>query len=299
MLYGIAEVLATELGAEVVVVNVGGEAHAPDRFSYPLALPSIDLEGYRAAARGDDLLVMSPAFSHLWLGRTAPRRKLMYLQHFNTFRMLDTLFTDYVCVSRHTSDMLRVTYGIRAEVIPACIEPVAESPPAWSARPERRVLVNLKGDRALNGQLLEEIRSGLAARGLEPEFVDPVQGGVQHAELMRTLGSHRFLLTLTDSEGFGLLPLEAMARGVAVTGFDGFGGREYMRHGRNSLCHPFPRVDRVIDSLALLMTDERRARTIAAAGQKTAQSYSAQRFRAAWRGLLTRLVSARSATQQN
>ena len=290
MLYGIAEVLATEFGAEVIVVDVGGEAHAPDRFSYPLALPSIDVDGYRAAAREDDLLVMSPAFSHLWLGRTAPRRKLMYLQHFNTFRVLDTFFSDYVCVSRHTRDMLRATYGIRAQVIPAFIEPVAQAPPDWTERPDGRVLVNLKGDRGLNMQLLEEIRSGLAARGVAAEFVDPVQGGVQHAELMRTLGNHRYLLTLTESEGFGLLPLEAMARGVAVVGFDGFGGRDYMRQGRNSLCHPFPQVDRVIDSLTLLLTDASRARAIALAGQQTARGFNRARFRSAWHRALDALV---------
>lgn len=290
MLYGIAEVLATEFGAEVIVVDVGGEAHAPDRFGYPLALPSIDVDGYRAAAREDDLLVMSPAFSHLWLGRTAPRRKLMYLQHFNTFRVLDTFFSDYVCVSRHTRDMLRATYGIRAQVIPAFIEPVAQAPPDWTERPDGRVLVNLKGDRGLNTQLLEEIRSGLAARGVAAEFVDPVQGGVPHAELMRTLGNHRYLLTLTESEGFGLLPLEAMARGVAVVGFDGFGGRDYMRPGRNSLCHPFPQVDRVIDSLTLLLTDASRARAIALAGQQTARGFNRARFRSAWHRALDALV---------
>ncbi len=291
MLYGIAEVLATELGAEVIVVNVGGETHAPDRFSYPLALPSIDVGSYRAAAREDDLLVMSPAFSHLWLGRTAPRRKLMYLQHFNTFRALDTFFSDYVCVSRHTRDMLRATYGIAARVIPAFIEPVADAPPDWSARPDQRVLVNLKGDRGLNAQLLEEIRSGLAVRGLAPEFIDPVQGGIGHAELMHRLGSHRYLLTLTDSEGFGLLPLEAMARGVAVTGFDGFGGRDYMRRGRNSLCHPFPQLGRVIDSLALLLTDPHRARAIALEGQRTASRFAKARFRTAWRHVLKQVTT--------
>jgi len=41
------------------------------------------------------------------------------------------------------------------------------------------------------------------------------------------------LYPLSVAEGFGLVPLEAMAMGSVVVGFDGYGGREHLTPGAN------------------------------------------------------------------
>src|SRR5699024_11667184 len=46
-------------------------------------------------------------------------------------------------------------------------------------------------------------------------------------QLSTMMGQHKYYLTLTPMEGFGLPPLEAMSSGCAVFGFNGYGGRDY------------------------------------------------------------------------
>src|SRR5699024_9690862 len=46
-------------------------------------------------------------------------------------------------------------------------------------------------------------------------------------QLSTIMGQHKYYLTLTPVEGFGLPPLEAMSSGCAVLGFDGYGGQDY------------------------------------------------------------------------
>jgi hypothetical protein len=53
--------------------------------------------------------------------------------------------------------------------------------------------------------------------------------GVTEVEAARLLRSSAVFLALSEQEGFGLPPLEAMASGCVVVGFHGGGGREYFR----------------------------------------------------------------------
>ena len=45
-----------------------------------------------------------------------------------------------------------------------------------------------------------------------------------HEALLERMSEHRYFLTLSPSEGFGLTQLEAMAAGCTVAGFHGGGG---------------------------------------------------------------------------
>jgi glycosyltransferase involved in cell wall biosynthesis len=104
---------------------------------------------------------------------------------------------------------------------------------------------------------------------------------------MRRLSGARYLLTLTLGEGFGLLPLEAMSLGVAVMGFDGFGGRAYMRPGSNSAVVSYPNVDDLIDSASRVLADPGFAQELASTGQADALKYSKAAFEAAWSSFLS------------
>ncbi|MGA7385613.1 MAG: glycosyltransferase [Methylocella sp.] len=107
-------------------------------------------------------------------------------------------------------------------------------------------------------------------------------GNLPARELMRRIGAARYFLTLSLAEGFGLLPLEAMALGVTVVGFDGFGGRHYMQPGVNCAVCPYPDISGLADRIIVVMRDPAYAAALAQAGRRTAAEYSYERFRATW-----------------
>src|SRR3569832_1099493 len=87
---------------------------------------------------------------------------------------------------------------------------------------------------------------------------------------------------LSAAEGFGLVPLEAMALGTLVIGYDGFGGRQYLRSGENCLVAPYPQIDRVADLLIEAVANPARSEALAARGPGTAAAFSYAAFRRAW-----------------
>jgi len=78
------------------------------------------------------------------------------------------------------------------------------------------------------------------------------------------------------------VPLEAMAMGTMVVGYDGFGGRHYMRAGENCDVAPYPDIERVAEMLINAIRTPGRSEEIAARGVKTAAQYSRESFRRAW-----------------
>ena len=103
-----------------------------------------------------------------------------------------------------------------------------------------------------------------------------------HPALLSKLGAVRYFLTLSAAEGFGLVPLEAMAMGTMVVGYDGFGGRHYMRTGENCDVAPYPDIERVAELLIDATRTPGRSEEIAARGRTTAAQYSRESFRHSW-----------------
>ena len=72
-----------------------------------------------------------------------------------------------------------------------------------------------------------QVLSLLQRRGvLDGWEVVAIQGRTE-AQVAEILRSSRIFLSFSKQEGFGLPPLEALACGCVVVGFDGFGGREF------------------------------------------------------------------------
>ncbi|RKQ94101.1 glycosyl transferase family 1 [Solirubrobacter pauli] len=96
--------------------------------------------------------------------------------------------------------------------------------PGAEARPRRiAYMPRRRGEEAR--QVLELLRLRGALQGWE---VVPIEGRseTEVAELLRTC---RIFLSLSEREGFGLPPCEAIACGCLVVGFDGFAGREFFQ----------------------------------------------------------------------
>ena len=81
---------------------------------------------------------------------------------------------------------------------------------------------------------------------------------MSHRDAFQAFNSHRYFLSLSACEGFGLAPLEAMACGCAVAAFEAGGGSEYMRAGLNCESVGYPDLDALADGLAALISDDER-----------------------------------------
>ena len=88
------------------------------------------------------------------------------------------------------------------------------------------------------------------------------------------------------------MPLEAMALGCVVMGFDGFGGRDFMRPGKNCATVGYPDLEKLAEQMMLCLDSPGYAQSLAESGQETARSYlyTYERFRAAWREQFARII---------
>ena len=293
MAYHLARLLQLDFGFEAVAVTIGTETAANGVFVYDPVFPSIPLAALATTITDDDLLIANPSFSRFGLGFSCRGRKLMYIQGFTTYDVLDGGFDLYVCVSSFVRHFVQSLYGISPPVIPPFVQRETFPPPRpWSERPEGRILVNNKGHTHRQEVLLNRVVTRLAAA--RPGLTFDLLSGEKEPQpaFAARLGAYRLLLSLAPAEGFGLIPLEAMAMGTTVVGFDGFGGVDYLRSGQNCLAVPWPRLDDLIDSLLALLDDPARAEALAQEGQRTAAQpcYTHAHFRAAWRPLLAALL---------
>ncbi len=90
------------------------------------------------------------------------------------------------------------------------------------------------------------------------------------------------MLVISPAEGFGLLPLEAMAMGATVVGFDGFGGLDYMRPGVNCAVAPYLDIESVAENLIAVIQSPEYGAKLAESGRATAKWHSYSKFRRSW-----------------
>jgi hypothetical protein len=95
--------------------------------------------------------------------------------------------------------------------------------PAAGPRPRRIAFMPRRRTR----DLVYLLRTADLLGALEGWELAPI-AGLPEQEVARQLRSSAVFLALSEREGFGLPPLEAMACGCLVVGFHGGGGREFM-----------------------------------------------------------------------
>lgn len=290
MAYHLARILEQRFGYEGIAVTVADERPDHGVFDYAPVFPAVGLPDLAGRIGDDDLLIANPSFSPLCLGLTCKGRKIMYVQDFKTFDLLDLRFDLYVSVSGFVQDFLGNVYGIATPVVAPFIRAdAALAARPWIERPEQAVLVSNKGDSRRQRVLFARLQEILAADGVQPRFDFLPDGKVSHAQLMRLFADYRYFLSLSPAEGFGLMPLEAMAMGALAVGFDAYGGRDYFRTGENCLTSRFPDIEGVAALLAQALADDAGSEKLARAGRRTASSpaYGLARFESDWTTIFT------------
>ena len=291
MAYTIGRILHQQFGRTPVIVNVDCESPRESPFTYPQHYPIVSIETLLNNARDDDILVVNPSFSEYFLGKRCRGIKVCYLQSFTGYRMLDCFHDLYVSVSSFVAEYVDWVYGIKSDVIPAYISlPAPADVPTWRDRPADSVFVFDKPGAAAQRALLSDFLARF--RELRPDVQVRSTGGqkLPQPELLRLIRAHRYFVTLSPTEGFGLVPLEAMAQGATVVGFDGFGGRDYMRHDVNCMATPYPDLEGPPNMLAAVLSDPGKAERLAAAGQATVGKYGYDNFRDRWTHTLSKLL---------
>ena len=294
MAYHLGRILERDFGIPAIAVTLGAEHADLGIHHYDLRMPALGVEQMERQVTARDMLIVNPSFSPRQFGWRLPGFKLSYVQDFKTFALLDRKFDHYVAVSDFVGAFLRTVYDLDVAVIPPFVNLDAlPQVPAWQQRPPAVVLPYRKGMPEVWELSFARARELLAQRAPHIALAEPLDAsGLPQRELHARIGAVRHLLMLSAAEGFGLVPLEAMALGTTVVGYDGFGGRHYMRDGENCFVAPYPQIDDVVQRLVSAVGDPVRSERVAGAGRLAAQAYSYAEFRLRWIAELERVFEA-------
>lgn len=122
MAYHLGRMLQLDFGWNAIAVTMTDERGEDSPQDYDVAFPTMTVDEMEKTITEHDILIANPWFSTGWFGPRSPGRKLMYIQHFNTFKVLDAYFDHYVCVSDVVSRFVSTIYGLRAATIHPFIE---------------------------------------------------------------------------------------------------------------------------------------------------------------------------------
>ena len=293
MAYHVGRILEREFGIRAIAVSVGDEHADHGIHSYDLRMPQISQQQMESDITEDDILIVNPSFSNQCFGWRLPGFKLCYVQGFNTYPLLDLRLDAYVAVSDFVANYLRGVYALDVPVIAPFINlDKLPTVPKWEQRPANLVLPYRKGIAEAWEHSWQRLRDIVAQRAPHIEFVEPLSGGaVTQSELFARIGAVRYFLTLSAAEGFGLVPLEAMAMGTTVIGYDGYGGRHYMRPDENCRVAPYAQIEHIAAMLIDAVDNPASSARLATQGRETAAAYGYAAFRESWVAYLSRALN--------
>lgn len=286
MAYQLGRICHEKFGLPVIIVDSSLQENG--YFEYDYLFPSITIDQMMDEVSDEDLFICNPSFSKFMYGLRLNCKKLMYIQHINTFEVLDLNFDFYVCVSTFVRGFIEKYYQLVCPVISAYINhEVFTHKLPWNERSDEILVLNHKQQTI---PFLEHVKKRLYALYPDTKTKFKMINGLRQEQLARELGSHKFYLTLTPMEGFGLPALEAMASGCVVLGFDAYGGRDYFKSGENSLVVPYGQFDEVIKSLRYIEQTQEALICISDRAEHDAGFFSRSEFDNQWSKFLGRHV---------
>ena len=172
----------------------------------------------------------------------------------------------------------RLTYQKGFDMLIQAFGPIASAHPGWRLRICGR------------GRLRRDLQGLIRDEGLSHvvELPGPRDLDEEMARASLFVLSSRF-------EGFPIVLLEAMSKGMAIASFDcPTGPVEIVDDRRNGILVPFGDVDALANAMLELIEDEDLRRSCAAAAVETARSYSIDAIGSRWDALLEQLEQAQT-----
>jgi len=294
--YRIAQILHTHFNYHCVIVTTNSQQSYDTScaiFEHPICFDSVEITELATLVQPQDLLISNPANSHHFLGGRLICRKIMYVQAYTSFTILDGFFDDYVAVSHFVHRFLKFEYGIDSTIIPpfARAEYVPKNLIPWQERPPYKIMVMGKN---FFHELLQMFHDTMAKKYpyIHFEFTEVERFSKTQPELLQLMAEHRYFMQLSPCEGFGLTPLEAMACGCVTLGFHGNGSLDYLRPLRhkkldflyqyNSGMVAYPQMDKLCNNVAHLLTHSDAAQKVSSRGNSLIYQFSVENFDRNW-----------------
>ena len=137
--------------------------------------------------------------------------------------------------------------------------------------------VKVLGEGMLRPQLEEKIR----ALGLQESFLMP--GEVK--DVTTELQSSDILCLTSEYEGFGIVLIEAMAKGIPVIAFEYVGVHDIINDGSDGFIVPFGDVDGYAQKLKQLMTDKELCKRLATEALTSVHKFDKEQVMKKWEKL--------------
>lgn len=286
MAYHVGRILHEYFGLPVMVVGAPKPSNIIFFYPYDFEVVSFD---YLEKKLGDkDILICNPSFSHKFFGLRLPGNKISYVQGVATFEVLDAFFDLYVFVSNYVKEFVEGRYDIDGPIINPFINTEKFSNSSdWETR-KNSVMVLMH--KHISKPLLKKLNSIYKEKYPDSLVSFEAYTSLSQNELIEKMASHKYYLTLSPVEGFGLPAIEAMASGCTVVGFHGWGGKEFFKHNINSMVTSYPKLEEVADFLHEVVTNDEKAKILASNARTDALRFNKTSFDEKWVNVLSNIV---------
>lgn len=279
MLYQIGRICFEVFKTPVYIVQTYNGKRGGGRFDYLYDFPAISIQTMLETVTTNDVFFCNPVHSSHAFGLRLPCQKVMFLQGVNTFTTIDRHFDYYVSTSRFVQKYAKKYYNIDSRIINPFINvDLFNKGIPWNTRSNQILLLTYKKETVYEFKQL--MRRYLTKYPLGSLSFKKIQN-LSQGQLSTIMGQHKYYLTLTPVEGFGLPPLEAMSSGCVVLGFDGYGGRDYFT-ANNSCVTGYRDYAPVISFLQEISRNPNVGAHFSQKGMETAKQFSYDRYKKEW-----------------